>query len=228
MIFVYIAIAFVFIGLIAAVIGLLYVKKTRNEQKNAPIERAEVTVVGAFTEVKMMNSNFTSQTVDRANSYEQKVYSVQFRMKNNKKLTFKLNKKTWLKYHDGDQGILTYQGYKIIDFEPKKLIDITNDYFGHEQELGKTAWFYGEAQGLRINIPSSQPILCDMRELKSLISALEDDSSDWFFTIKVDDQIEIQFERDGQMNIKESNLSNQKTAIYPMSDLLKNIQKMMA
>jgi hypothetical protein len=104
-------------ALIGALAGVYVVIKNRNEQAKLPVERIEATVVATRSETKLMNQNFTSGTVDSAGAYESKQYYADFKIKGGKKMTFRLKKKEWLKLHDGDKGILVYQGTKWIALE---------------------------------------------------------------------------------------------------------------
>lgn len=112
-------IVYVVIGLslLGAFAGIAVVIKNRNEQAKLPIERTPATVIGTRTETKLMNQNFTSGTVDSAGAYESKQYYADFRIKGQKKLSFRMKRKEWLKLHDGDKGILVYQGNKWMAWE---------------------------------------------------------------------------------------------------------------
>ncbi|MCV2231326.1 DUF2500 domain-containing protein [Acholeplasma manati] len=203
--FVVAAVVFVFIGLIAVFVGFFVMQSNQKKQKNAPVERVQVKVGSAYTESKVMNQNFTSGSVDSAGGYEQKGYYIQFRTKQNKKLTFRLKKKDWLKYHDGDEGMLTYQGYKIIGFEPITST-IEDGYFMHNKPENTTRFIYGEAQGLGFSVSSTAPVKFELAELKRFIQDLKDDQSDWFFTIKTRSELR-QYEKESDTNIKETNLT---------------------
>lgn len=104
-------------ALVGAFAGIVVVIKNRTTQLKLPIDRVEATVVAARSEIKMMNQNFTSGTVDSAGAYESKQYYVDYKIKGGKKLSFRMKKKDWLKHHDGDKGILVYQGTKWMAFE---------------------------------------------------------------------------------------------------------------
>lgn len=202
--FVIAAVVFVFIGLIAVFVGFFVMQSNQKKQKNAPVERVQVKVGSAYTESKVMNQNFTSGSVDSAGGYEQKGYYIQFRTKQNKKLTFRLKKKDWLKYHDGDEGMLTYQGYKIIGFEPITST-IEEGYFTQNKPDNTTRFIYGEAQGLNFSVPSTDPVKFEIAELKRFIQDIKDDQSDWFFTINHDSALR-QYEKESDTTIKETNL----------------------
>lgn len=227
MIWVIIAIVFVFVGIIAGIIGFLVMRKNQIKQKNTPVESVQVTVGGTHTETKMTNKNFTSSTVDSFNAYEQKGYYVQFRTKNNKKLSFRVNKKEWLSYHDGDQGILTYQGYKIIRFEPKKATSKYNGYFDSSVQGKNTCWLYGEAIGLQVYVPSTKPVICNHQDIELFLKDLMDDESDWFFTIKNSLKEEIQIEREGKNMVKQTNLADEQSITYSKRELLEYIKSFM-
>lgn len=221
--FVIIAIAFIFIGIIAGIIGFLVMRKNQINQKNSPIERASVVVIGNYTESRVVGENF-QQTVDTAKGFTDKSYYVRFKTKTRKVLSFKVKPKEWSKYHEGDQGILTYQGYKILSFEPKNVGIKDIQYFDRAKKEGVTGWIYGEAQGLDLNISSSDPKLFDIKDLELFIKDIKNDESDWFFTIKNDRGIERQFEREGKTKIRETALMNDASSVYPMSELLKKIK----
>ncbi|RJX24592.1 MAG: DUF2500 family protein [Acholeplasma sp.] len=221
--FVIIAIIFIFVGLIAGIIGFLVMRKNQVNQKNSPIERASVVVLGNYAESRMVNENF-QQTVDTAQAFTDKSYYVRFKTKTKKILSFQVKKKDWLKYHEGDQGILTYQGYKIIDFEPKNVGIKDINYFDRVKKEGKTGWIYGEAQALDLHISSSEPKLFDIKDLELFIKDVKNDESDWFFTIKNNKGIERQYEREGKTRIRETKLINDESMTYPMNELLKNIK----
>lgn len=106
------------ISLIGAFAAVAVVVKNRREQAKLPIERIEATVVATRTETKLMNQNFTSGTVDSAGAYENKQYYADFRIKSNRKLSFRMKRKEWLKLHDGDKGVLVYRGSKWMGWEP--------------------------------------------------------------------------------------------------------------
>lgn len=215
--FVIAAVVFVFIGLIAVFVGFFVMQSNQKKQKNAPIERVQVKVGSAYTESKVMNQNFTSGSVDSAGGYEQKGYYVQFRTKQNKKLTFRLKKKDWLKYHDGDEGMLTYQGYKIITFEPM-TITVEDGYFMQNKPDNTTRFIYGEAQGLGFSASSTVPVKFELAELKRFIQDLKDDQSDWFFTIKTRSELR-QYEKESDTNIKETNLQTNEEKELLMNNL---------
>lgn len=107
-------------ALIGAFAGVVVVIKNRSEQAKLPVERIEATVLATRSEIKLMNQNFTSGTVDSAGAYESKQYFADFKLKGGKKLTFKLQKRDWLKLHEGDKGILVYRGTKWIALEASK------------------------------------------------------------------------------------------------------------
>lgn len=222
-----IAIFVILIGLIAGGVAFFVMRKNQIEQKNAPIEHVFVTVGGTYSESKTVNKNFTSTTVDSYNGYQQKSYYIHFRTKKNQKLSFRVSKKMWLTFHDGDQGILTYQGYKILGFEPKKDIEIKDAYFDKKGKQEKPYYIYGQAQGLGVNIHSNQPMPCHMKDIKRFISDVIDDSSDWFFTLKKDQETEFQYERENENDVLETNLINNREAIIPMSQLFETIKKHM-
>lgn len=221
--FVIIAIIFIFVGIIGGTIGFLVMRKNQVNQKNSPIERVSVVVIGNFTESRVVGENF-QQTVDTARGFTDKSYYVRFKTKTKKVLSFKVKPKEWYKYHEGDQGILTYQGYKIISFEPKDVGIKEIQYFDRTKKEGKTGWIYGEAQALDLHIASDEPKLFDMKDLELFIKDVKNDPSDWFFTIKNDKGIERQYEREGKTKIRETKLINDESIVYPMSELLKNIK----
>ncbi|MBU1143774.1 MAG: DUF2500 domain-containing protein [Firmicutes bacterium] len=221
--FVIIAIVFIFVGIIAGVIGFLVMRKNQVNQKNSPIEQTAVVVIGNYTESRIVGENF-QQTVDTVRGFTDKSYYVRFRTKTRKVLSFKVKPKAWYKYHEGDQGILTYQGYKILSFEPKQLGIKDIHYFDCVKKEGITGWIYGEAQGLDLSISSSDAKLFDMRDLELFIKDIKNDESDWFFTIKNNKGDERQYEKEGKTKIRETKLINNEIIIYPMTELLKNIK----
>ena len=220
--FVIAAVVFVFIGLIAVFVGFFVMQSNQKKQKNTPVERVQVKVGSAYTESKVMNQNFTSSSVDSAGGYEQKGYYIQFRTKQNKKLTFRLKKKDWLKYHDGDEGMLTYQGYKIISFEPMTTM-VEDGYFMQNKTENSSRFIYGEAQGLGFSVPSTAPVKFELAELKRFIQDLKDDQSDWFFTIKTRSELR-QFEKESDTNIKETNLTTNEEKELLMNDLYMHLK----
>lgn len=220
--FVIAAVVFVFIGLIAVFVGFFVMQSNQKKQKNAPVERVQVKVGSAYTESKVMNQNFTSGSVDSAGGYEQKGYYIQFRTKQNKKLTFRLKKKDWLKYHDGDEGMLTYQGYKIISFEPMTTM-VEDGYFMQNKTENSSRFIYGEAQGLGFSVSSTAPVKFELAELKRFIQDLKDDQSDWFFTIKTRSELR-QFEKESDTNIKETNLTTNEEKELLMNDLYMHLK----
>lgn len=220
--FVIAAVVFVFIGLIAVFVVFFVMQSNQKKQKNAPVERVQVKVGSAYTESKVMNQNFTSDSVDSAGGYEQKGYYIQFRTKQNKKLTFRLKKKDWLKYHDGDEGMLTYQGYKIISFEPMTTM-VEDGYFMQNKTENSSRFIYGEAQGLGFSVSSTAPVKFELAELKRFIQDLKDDQSDWFFTIKTRSELR-QFEKESDTNIKETNLTTNEEKELLMNDLYMHLK----
>lgn len=220
--FVVAAVVFVFIGLIAVFVGFFVMQSNQKKQKNTPVERVQVKVGSAYTESKVMNQNFTSGSVDSAGGYEQKGYYIQFRTKQNKKLTFRLKKKDWLKYHDGDEGMLTYQGYKIINFEPMTTM-VEDGYFMQNKTENSSRFIYGEAQGLGFSVSSTAPVKFELAELKRFIQDLKDDQSDWFFTIKTRSELR-QFEKESDTNIKETNLTTNEEKELLMNDLYMHLK----
>lgn len=111
---VYVVIGLSFFG---AVAGIVVVVKNRAALAKLPIERTPATVVATRTETKFMNQNYTSGTVDSAGAYENKQYYADFRIKGNKKISFRMKRKEWLKLHDGDKGTLVFQGTKWLAWE---------------------------------------------------------------------------------------------------------------
>lgn len=220
--FVIAAVVFVFIGLIAVFVGFFVMQSNQKKLKNTPVERVQVKVGSAYTESKVMNQNFTSGSVDSAGGYEQKGYYIQFRTKQNKKLTFRLKKKDWLKYHDGDEGMLTYQGYKIISFEPMTTM-VEDGYFMQNKTENSSRFIYGEAQGLGFSVSSTAPVKFELAELKRFIQDLKDDQSDWFFTIKTRSELR-QFEKESDTNIKETNLTTNEEKELLMNDLYMHLK----
>ncbi len=220
--FVIAAVVFVFIGLIAVFVGFFVMQNNQKKQKNAPVERVQIKVGSVYTESKVMNQNFTSGSVDSAGGYEQKGYYIQFRTKQNKKLTFRLKKKDWLKYHDGDEGMLTYQGYKIISFEPMTTM-VEDGYFMQNKTENSSRFIYGEAQGLGFSVSSTAPVKFELAELKRFIQDLKDDQSDWFFTIKTRSELR-QFEKESDTNIKETNLTTNEGKELLMNDLYMHLK----
>jgi hypothetical protein len=217
----------ILIGFIAFGISFFVMRKNRINQKNAPIECVFVTVGGTYSESKTVNKNFTSSTVDSYNGYQQKSYYIHFRTKKNQKLSFRVSKKIWLTFHDGDQGMLTYQGYKILNFEHKKGIELNDSYFDRTHQSEKPFYIYGQAQNLGVNIDSKLPFPCHLRDLKRFISALKEDSSDWFFTLKKDEDTIFQYEKENENDILETDFKNDQTQIIPMDMLFQTIKKRM-
>lgn len=94
----------------AAVIALIVVRKNQAMQKMAPEISVEAKVKGTYANEQ------ASYTVDSPNAKTSSTYYAEFVLKNKTKLRFRISKKLFLTLHDGDQGILVYQGNKVVNF----------------------------------------------------------------------------------------------------------------
>jgi uncharacterized protein YneF (UPF0154 family) len=197
-----IAIVFIFVGLIGGVIGFVVMNKNQKALKNAPEVKISAVVQSTRSDIKNMNQNFTSSTVNQSGGFEQKTYFVDFKVQGGKKLTFKMKKKEWLSYHEGDEGVLIYKGNKIISFEHKKQTQFKENYFDHKPKKGPIVQFYGESKKLDVNIHSTHRISCDLTDLKLFIKDLRDDTSDWFFVLSKNTKEELQVEKESESILK--------------------------
>lgn len=187
-----VAIVVCLIGVFAAIVAVFVVMRNRQNQKNMPIIEVESKFLGAKTETKSVNQNFSSGTVDNYNAYHVTTNYIEFKPKQGKKISFKVKGKIAIKYNDGDIGILKYQGYKFLDFLVKES-GLTPKPIASKK--GKTVLFYGEAEGLDISIDSDKRVKYDKTDINALLNALATDESDWFFVLKRNDGAELQVER---------------------------------
>ncbi len=221
----------VIIGVLAAVIGIvgvmvavIVVMNNIKKQKNSPIISVEAKFLGAKAESRIVNQNFSSGTVDSYNGYHVTTNYIEFKPKQGKKISFKVKSKIAIKYNDGDTGILTYQGYKFVDFLVKEPSFSSKT---QAVEKGKTVLFYGEAEGLDLSVSSKGRINYTFTDLEKLYEKLPQDNSDWFFVLKRDDGAELMVERHGNTDVLcTKNIRQEETkSIISYDQLLKFIKQ---
>ena len=188
---------FILLGIVAMVAAMVVVFKNIRANIKIPEETVSATLKGVRSQIKQVNQNYSSETVDSAGG-EVKQYFADFKLKGGKKLTFRINRKKALSYHDGEVGQLTYKGNKFIDFtvtEKEKKLPLKDLFFLQEKKTGETVDFYGEAEQLNLSVPSDQRLKCDYSDIKRLTERLLEDQSDWFFLLKSKEK-ELQIEKE--------------------------------
>ncbi|NCA66587.1 MAG: DUF2500 family protein [Clostridia bacterium] len=186
------------IGVIAVIIAVIVVMGNMKKQKNLPIVTVEAKFLGAKSNTRSVNENFTSETVDRFSGHQITSNYIEFKPKQGKKLSFKVKGKIAIKYNDGDTGTLTYQGYKFLDFVVKES-GLTPKV--QTPKKGKTVLFYGEAEGLDVMVSSKERIKYTLQDMENILAKLPQDSSDWFFVLKKADGAELMVERSGETDV---------------------------
>lgn len=180
------------IGVFAAIIAAFIVIKNKQKMDKLPVETLEATLIRTESNTRFVNKNFSSETVDRYNSYEMTDYYLVFKPKQGKQISLKVKRKIAKIYNDGDVGLLTYQANKFINFAVAN-----NKYLSSTEKSGKTVLFYGEAKELHISVMSDKREKYNKADIIALIEKLKTDNSDWFFVLKREDGSELQVEREG-------------------------------
>jgi len=200
------------LGIVASVIVM--VVKRRRKQKNEPILTVPATFIGAHSEVRYLNENYSSQTVIETAANRSTSYYAKFRLTSNKKMVFSVKKKVALSYNDGDTGHLTYQGNRFTSFIVTGKETLPREtYFSSRIRNHPWCFLYGEAKSLNININSDKAQKCDQEDLKRLIADLPEDKSDWFFVIENERGDQLQLEREATMKVLCTTLINKEENI---------------
>lgn len=216
------ALFFVIVAMIAIVVFLI---KGRTQHQ---IVTTTATIIRAYSEIQMINENFSTNTVDSTSSYKSKKYLIDLKIKGGKKLVLKAKKKNWLLLSDGDYGTVTYKGNQLISFIGQEKQD-QKPLFSDTEKVGPTGYIYGEANESGFNYQSFEKKEVDMNDLTKLIKLLKKDESDWFFVISKDNHDELQIERAPDHDIKETKTINglQSEEIYSMSKLQSKVESFM-
>ncbi|MFH2117944.1 MAG: DUF2500 family protein [Bacillota bacterium] len=153
------------------------------------IEKAEVARTNR--EITFISSSGTS-TIASSNGYGKSTYFVTFKIESGRLVTFKVKKQFFLSISDHQTGILTYKGYKLLNFDYEgypinsiqwKSLNIS-PFFGSKKHNAPVVRFYGEAKELDVNYHSDQAIDCDQTELNRFIDQLINQESDNFFCLQ--------------------------------------------
>jgi len=192
------ALLFVVFGLGAAMAAVFVVLKKTRQTSQLPEITTTATVLGVYSKISQLNSNFTSGTVDSMSANEVKQYYVDVALKGNQKKTFRIKKKLFMDLHDGDKGTLKYKGDKLIEFIVIGTAKIAKSdlFFTREHKVGPTVSFYGEVLDLGVSVMSKATVSCDLADLKRLFERLPHETSDWFFVLKRSDQMMLQAEKE--------------------------------
>jgi len=181
----------ILIGLAGIIIAVIKIGRNISKQKKEPVISEKAEIIKMKSDTRSVTSSGAS-TVDSGNSYEQTSYHLTFKLKSGKSVTFKVPKKLYLKLSEHQTGMLTYKGYKLIQFEyegypintsERKLLNNTS-FFTKKNHTNPTVLFYGEIKDLDVNYHSDQKISCDQIELNRLIDQLSNQSSGNFFSLE--------------------------------------------
>ena len=214
------AIVFALLGVIAVFVAMFVMMRKQKQFRNSPVIKTKAKIMRLYSDTKVVNKNFSSETVDSYNGYRTTQYFAEFKPVKGNKLIFKMKKKAWLALHENESGHLVYQAHKLISFEPKKEEFFEDEaYFNRRTKSHKTFQFYGESKFLNVSIDSKERINVSINDIERWLRDLKDDTSDWFFVIKRDDIGEVQFEKEGLEHVKITHLSSNEV----LSDDLKNI-----
>lgn len=199
----------IFIGITGIIIAVIKIGQNISKQKKEPVicEKAEITKMKSDTRIVTSSG---SSTVD-SGGYEQTNYHLTFKLKSGKSLTFKVNKKLYLKLNEHQTGMLTYKGYKLIKFEyegypiqtkERKALNGTA-FFGKKKHTNPTVLFYGEAKSLDVDFYSDQKIKCDQLELNRFIDQLGNEQNDNFFSLENDELTILEVANNGENDVFE-------------------------
>lgn len=100
----------VIIALVAAIVSLVVVGKNSKNNRNAE----EITINAKVAKLNEVSQE--SYSVDSANARTDSVYYVEFKLADNSKQKFKINKKTFRSLEENQEGLLVYKGQKMITF----------------------------------------------------------------------------------------------------------------
>lgn len=196
----FVIVGIVIVGAIIAVIAaMIKIKNNVTEQKNAPEITANAQIIKTYSQ------SYESYTVDSANARTTSTYYIEFLLESKNRETFKVSKKLFLSVHDGDKGILTYKGNKVIEFQVTDTSCESNNieskakyFFQNSQQNGMTVKFYAEASDIDVNIPSTAPIECDYDEICNFVEQIPNITGDNFFSLEKQNGEIIQFSNDGK------------------------------
>ncbi|MFA5007239.1 MAG: DUF2500 family protein [Candidatus Izemoplasmatales bacterium] len=192
-----IALAAVVIAFVAIGAAVAVTMKQAKIQRDAPEIRTTATVLRTMSDHAVRNENFSSGTVDSAGGFEVSSSYVEFALKDGKTVRFKLKKKDWLRYHDGDFGTLTYKGRLILDFQKRRqpVGKEEETFFPSRPKTEPAGTLYGEAKRAGFVRTSDKPVAVDGEDLAFLVGRLGDDPTDWFFVLTRKNGDVLQVER---------------------------------
>ena len=124
MLFVVLGIIFALVFAIVAIVLLsLYIKKVIDYSKLPVIsEKAKVLHLHSNTQIRRKGSMNTETIIE--SPFDSEVYYqyiAEFSLRNRKKLSFKINKKTFIELQEGKEGLLYYKGDRFISFVEKTV-----------------------------------------------------------------------------------------------------------
>lgn len=99
------------LAIVAIVAAMVVMGRNMKVQDNAEVVTTKATIIRTYS-----NSQ-DHLTVDSANARTTSTYYVEFILDDKSKVSFKIKKKFFLSLYDGDEGVLTYKGNKILEFE---------------------------------------------------------------------------------------------------------------
>ena len=127
--------------------AIAYMLGRRRKMRSLPVKTEPAVLIGIDCEDRQVNENFTSETVVAGSHGRVSDYRARFRLKDNRRITFKVKRKYALTFHDGDAGHLTYQGERFIGFSVTgKTNPATETYFPGRRRIPPTVLVYGEAR----------------------------------------------------------------------------------
>ncbi|NDL67239.1 DUF2500 domain-containing protein [Anaerotalea alkaliphila] len=195
-------VAVVLLGALAAVVLAVFtVIRNSRSQREAPVVSVQAKVLGTYSQ------SYESHTVDTADARTTSTYRVEFLLEDRSQKTFKVGKKQFLALNDGDRGVLTFQGDRLVGFERGPRPDTAtashrpagSGYFFQEGDRqGPTLKFYADSQELGVSIPGSSPLPCTFDEVVRYAKRmLEDTTKDNFFGLEKPSGEILQFSKAG-------------------------------
>lgn len=184
---------YIALGISAIAIFLAIIKIIHNviKQVKEPTINEKAEIVRTNRETNIVKSGGEA-TVDTVRGYQKSTYYVTFKLKNKKLVTFKIRKKLFVKLFEHQTGMLTYKGYKLVDFEyegypvntPQRKTMSPTQFFEGKKHTSPVVRFYGEAKELDVDYHSDQAIDCDQMELNKFIDQLIHNESENFFSLE--------------------------------------------
>jgi hypothetical protein len=199
----YVVVAVIVLSMGAVVAALMMVLKNRRAQAALPVEEVRAEVLRTFTDVQQTGDNFTTQTVDSYNSWEQTRCFVEFKLPDGSRKTFQADKRPWAEWMEGSSGVLKFQGDVLKSFEAEEHqqrapVAPARPFFMKETvQSGGLLSLYGHAPMVGVVIESHEAVEVDFEEVDVFLAGVEATSGEMFFVLEDEEGRVLQFARSG-------------------------------